>query len=304
MKYLIGSLVVHGVFVYLLIAKKEIPQPQMAKNFIVFKDTDSFPSVNKEPSSQKSKRISDGKSQSAQRRGKTKGKLENLLRQSITDLSVAEVGSSDAAFLEDGSLGGERYFKDAVELPRPLEQVWRQIRAHIHFHPDFFIGNIQGQVMAQILINEGGKLLSLRGINGHSDLVEWVKVSISNALEKEFLRHRISKKMMLELKFSFAIVGTPPPIEDYTFRHTNLEFNILGYRDPSLAAAGSVKDMFKDKKMYRQSEWNFSKRLEPYYKACYVHKNPIGCNKLREAYMRAGLQSDAQAVQKLPDLDF
>lgn len=289
-KHIIVSVVLHAVVVYLLIEKTEIIQPRKTQNFLSFKDAASFPAVNKEPSPSKSKR------NGIQGRGKSKENLQTLLRQPIVDLSVADGGSDNAALLADGSLGGEEHFKEVIELPRPLEQVWRQIRAHIHYHSDFFIGNIQGQVVAKILISETGKILSMNGITGHPDLVEWVKVAISNALSEGFLRHPLTQRLMLELKFIFAIVPTPPPVEEYVFQQKKLHFNIFGYRDPTMASTGSIKDLFKDKKMYRHSEWNFTKRLEPFHKACYVHKNPIGCEKLIEAFTRAGLHAEAQAV--------
>ncbi len=185
-----------------------------------------------------------------------------------------------------------------LELEKPMQAIWRQIRAHIHYHADFFIEGIEGMVRADILVRPGGGLLALVSIEGQQDLVEWVKVALYNSLGRDFLKVNMTKKTLLHLFFRFVIVPVPPSIQEFVFSQTKLNFDILGYKEPVLNAPSDVYNVLKGGKGYRVSERNFTKQLEPYKHSCLIGKNKWGCEKAIDMLSKMGLHQDANPLKQ------
>lgn len=224
--------------------------------------------------------------------------LEKILRRPIIQFEHSQSSIVSDGFDENGSLGGLKYFQETLELPRPQENIWRQIRAHIHFHPDFFTQRLQGKVQAQILVGRGGRLESLVSIDGNKELVEWVKTALYNSLQQDYLNIPMSKKLLLDLNFQFKIVSSPPPVQDYHFERLKLSFDILGYEMPGQLFSNRGKFLLYAKKNSQSSDWNFSKKTQPYEQACFHQKNGIGCEKLLDMYAQAGMHEPANEVKK------
>lgn len=233
----------------------------------------------------------------SQKSNRENQQLQRFLRHNPFGIETSEHLDVYAKSNDDGSIGGDLYFKDSLELPRPLERVWRQIRTQVYYHPDFFIEKLQGDVNAEILIGLKGKLEALVSISGQPELVEWVKTGLSRALHQDFLKQALRKKILLELCFRFRILIAPPMIPEFVFSQQKLNFDILGYQPPVDSSKNTIKNLISTPKMYRRSQWNLSHQLKPYTTACFQQKNAVGCETLIQMYTQAGLIEEAQKVK-------
>lgn len=238
----------------------------------------------------------------SQSKGSDKMSLSKALRSGGISHYFESITDSISGLDNDGVRDVGKSFAESIELPRPLEELWRRIRMFVYFHPDFFIEHIQGVVKAQIIIDERGRIELLRSLDGPRELCEWVKMGLYNALGSEVLRNKISKRQALELIFNFRIVYAPPPVEEYQFKGRTLTFDILGYSPPQQTMGHFAGRWSAQKKMFRESEWNFSKKIEPYRKACLSQNNKLGCEYLIKAYSQVGMRQEQSEIQKQLDM--
>lgn len=228
------------------------------------------------------------------------GELYGVFRSPVHGLSENNIGDDVLVGPSGGDgVNAEQMLAINLELEKPMQVIWQRIRAHIHYHADFFRGNIQGNVNAEILIKPGGGMLALTHIEGHTDLVEWVKMALYKSLGADFLKIQLSKKVLLKLFFRFVILPYPAPVQEFVFSQTQLNFDIFGYKDAELGTANDVYKALTSKKTTSSvSDWNFSKYLEPYKDACLLRNNINGCNKAIEIVSTLGLHQDAKTLKQ------
>lgn len=225
--------------------------------------------------------------------------LQNALRVQVHTLQ----GTSDSEEVvsslssQDG-ISAETMMARNIELQKPMESIWKRIRANINYHSDFYVNNIQGVVRAEILVTPGGRLQALTSIEGQKDLVEWVKTALYRALSAEFLKIHMSKKALLNLFFRFVILPYPAPVQEFVFAQTQLNFDILGYKDFETGKATDLYNSIKGTQASRISEWNFSKQLEPYRDSCLFRRHLMGCEIALEMITKMGLHQDAIEIQQ------
>lgn len=231
-----------------------------------------------------------------------KSSLENTLRSGGISHYFDSDGNSVSGLDSDGARDVGKNLAENIELPRPLEELWRRIRVFVYFHPDFFIEHIQGVVKARVIIDELGRIERLTSVDGPSELTEWVKMGLYNALGSDVLRNKLSKRQALELIFKFRIVYAPPPVESYSFKGRTLTFDIFGYSPPQQTMGNFTGRWTAQKKMFRESEWSFSKKIEPYKRACLSQNNKLGCEYLIKAYSQVGMKKEQSEIQKQLDM--
>lgn len=228
--------------------------------------------------------------------------LEKTLRSGGISHYFESEANSISGFDSDSARDVGKNFAESIELPRPLEELWRRVRLFVYFHPDFFIEHIQGVVKAQVVIDEWGRIELLRSVDGPHELSEWVKMGLYNALGRDVLRNKLSKRQALELIFNFRIVYSPPPVESYSFKGRTLTFDIFGYSPPQQTMDNLAGRWTAQKKMFRESEWSFSKKIEPYIRACLSQNNKLGCEYLIKAYSQVGMKKEQSEIQKQLDM--
>lgn len=293
-KVIFLSVVFHIALVYLLFQKKKKPEPQAP--FITWHEPLSV----RESPTPKSSGANQGTG-SGQKKGRSRKaidiQVQDVLRNPVTSGAAVSAENTVLSFSDGAFTDLQEGFGAANELPRPIEAIWRQIRSGIHYHSDFYIDNIQGDVKAEVLIGQSGKLEALTSIYGQDSLVEWIKTALSQTLNQNFLPHKMKQKLLLRLNFHFRILPHPAPVQEFVYSNLNLNFNIFGYKDFETGAASDVYNHFKNKKMHRISEWNFTKRLEPFRDSCFIRKNPIGCEKTIQYLTAAGLHLEANEAK-------
>lgn len=210
------------------------------------------------------------------------GELQHLLHGD----SVEKLATSDSIGLrnynsEQGFGGTAELLQDAVELPMSLKKLWRHIRYHAVYHPELLEARVQGMVYVDILINRYGQLVKLKAINGHKQLSEWIKMALYRALHKPFLRTPMSRPIRLKLRFKFYLANGPPPTQKYVFNYDQMNFDIPGYIGSPSQRVKSVKRAFVKYNPQSKSDWNFSKKIEPYIEGC-AEANEQACNSLKK----------------------
>lgn len=300
--YVVYSVIIHGVLTYLLWHMQTGPfTPKEAPLLIEFREVQEHaqkpesvaPPVSSKTGSRDKKTLTSSVGK------KTFQQLQKALRNPVWGLAE-EKGSGDEMFVADdvdGSVGGEKYFSASIELKSGMQAIWTKIRTHIHYHSDFYIDSLQGDVHAKVLIGKRGRIESLSLIQGKEELAEWVKMALSRALAEDYLEKPLSKKLFLHLTFHFAILPYAAPVQDFKYNYLNLRFNIFGFRNLEGGLWQAGKSAFAEQKMHRVSEWNFSKSLEVYRDACYIRRNREGCRVLIENYAKLALHSEVEQVK-------
>jgi hypothetical protein len=225
--------------------------------------------------------------------------IQSVLRTQVHAMHAAGASQELISSLssQDG-ISAEHMMARNLELNKPMETIWRRIRANIHYHSDFYINNIQGIVRAEILVSKGGGLQALVSIDGPKELVEWVKTALHKSLNTDFLKIHMSKKALLNLFFRFVILPYQAPVQEFVFAQTQLNFDILGYKDFERGKISDVYNALNDTQVSRTSEWNFSTQLEPYKDSCLLRRNITGCEIAFEMLTKMGLHQDAIEMQQ------
>ncbi len=231
-------------------------------------------------------------------RGSLSSQLQSAIRTPVWSLHGVSSGMISAEN-HDGSVGSENCLKMKIANSRPLANIWSRIRSQIHYHQDFYVDRLQGNVFVRILVSPRGKLVGLSTIQGHSVLIEWVKTALANALSEDFLDAPLANKAFLNLNFRFAILPGFAPVQEYAYNGLNLQFDIFGRQNLEEGAFQSVGALFSQPKMTHVSEWNFSKRMEVYEHACYRANNPEGCRVLIENYRKLALHEETDRAKKV-----
>ena len=135
-------------------------------------------------------------------------------------------------------------------------------------------------------------------MSGPPSLVEWVKTALYESLKEEVLRFPLPRATLLTLTFRFTIHSQPPPIHTFSYNHTFLRFEIMGYKDNASRAKDGMKSLINGPPSGKSIEWNFSRRTEMYERACWGQNNKIACETLADMYEKAGMNAEYEKIQK------